>query len=214
MVNGFSITITPGILAEIGVLILCGNIWAHIASGPVIFFSGHPIAMSTAVFILTQSVLFQQPIAAEDVDRKRRGQYIHAALNLAAFVALVTGFTIVEITVAQMNGSHFPSTHAICGLLTLIVLVVQYIVGFTMWMTPWLYGGDARAKSLYKYHRYSGYVILLMILTTAVTATFTGYNQAVLGVKSWVTGLAALLVAIGVLSRIQKQKLGLQTSQP
>lgn len=202
----------PGILAEVGIIILCGNIWAHIASGPVIFFSGHPIAMSTAIFILTQSVLFQQPITAADPERKRRGQYVHAALNLAAFMALVTGFTIVEIEVARMKGAHFPSTHAVCGLLTLIVLVVQYVVGFTMWMTPWLYGGDARAKSLYKYHRYSGYLILLMILATAVTATLTGYNQAVLGVGSWVTSLAALLVAIGVLLRIQIQKLGFQTS--
>lgn len=127
-------------------------------------------------------------------------------------MALATGFTIVEITVARMKGSHFPSTHAICGLLTLILLVVQYVVGFTMWMTPSLYGGDARAKSLYKYHRYSGYFILLMLLVTAVTATLTGYNKAVLGVGSWVTSLGALLIAIGVFSRIQKQKLGFQTS--
>jgi hypothetical protein len=201
-----------GILAEIGVLILCCDIWARIASTPVIFFSGHPIAMSTAIFILTQSILFQQPIAPEDLDRKRRGQYVHAALSFVAFMALVTGFTIVEITVARMKGAHFPSPHAICGLLTLLLIVAQYVVGFTMWMTPSLYGGEARAKSLYKYHRYSGYFILLMILATAVTATLTGYNRAVLGAESWVVSLGALLIAIGVFPRIQKQKLGFGVS--
>lgn len=198
-----------GLLSEAGVLVLCGSIWTGIASSPVVFFSGHPIAMSTAIFILTQSVLVQQPITSEDLDGKRRGQYIHAALNLAAFIALITGFTIVEISVAQMKGSHFPSTHSVFGLLTLLSLVVQYIVGFTMWMTPSVYGGADRAKSLYRYHRYGGYFILLMILTTAITATLTGYNRGVLGIQTWVVGLGAVLVVIGVFARIQKRKLGL-----
>lgn len=74
-----------------------------------------------------------------------------------------------------------------------------------MWLTPSLYGGEARAKSLYKYHRYSGYFILLMILATAVTAIFLmEYN----GAKFWVAGLGAFLIVFGVFPRIQKQKLG------
>lgn len=198
-----------GILAEAGVLVLCCSIWAGVASSDVVFFSGHLIAMSTAIFILTQSVLVQQPITSEDLDGKRRGQYLHAALNLAAFMALVTGFTTVEISVAQMKGSHFPSTHSIFGLLTLLTLVVQYVVGFTMWMTPSLYGGSDRAKSLYRYHRYGGYFILLMLLSTAITATLTGYNKGVLGIQTWIVGLGALLVVIGVFARIQKRKLSL-----
>ncbi|CEJ91342.1 hypothetical protein VHEMI07060 [[Torrubiella] hemipterigena] len=199
-----------GIIAEIGVLILCTTIWAHIFSIPFAFFSGHPLAMSIAIFILTQSVLVQQPITPEDGDSKRRGQQIHAALNLFAFLALVIGFTIVEVTVAQLQSDHFPSTHSICGGLTLLVLTAQYVVGFTMWMTPSLYGGEDRAKSLYKYHRYLGYLILVMLLTTVFTATLTGYNTAVLGIPSWVAVFAAVLIVVGVFPRIQKQKLGLQ----
>jgi hypothetical protein len=197
-----------GIIAEIGVLILCCDIWAHIASHPVIFFSGHPISMSIAIFTLTQSILFLQPIAPENLGRKRRGQYVHAALNLVTFIAIVIGFAIIEVNKISSNGRHFHSTHALLGVSTLLLLIMQYVVGFTMWMTPSLYGGEARAKSLYKYHRYSGYFILLMILATAVTATLTGYNQYVLGVGLWVASLGAFLIAIGVFPRIQKQKLG------
>lgn len=200
-----------GIFAEIGVLILCGNIWARVFSAPFILFSGHPLAMSIAIFILTQSILVQQPITHEDSETKRRGQYIHAALNLAAFLALVTGFTIVEVSVAQMKTQHFPSTHAVFGLVTLISLVVQYIVGFTMWWTPSLFGGEDQAKSLYKYHRYAGYLILVLLLSTAITATLTGYNQYVLGVPTLAVVVGAVLVVGGVVPRIQKQKLGFQT---
>lgn len=203
-----------GIIAEIGVLVLCCEIWARIASIPVVFFSGHPIAMSTAIFILTQSILFQQPITSENLDKKRRGQYVHAALNLVAFIAIVTGFTIVEVSKVQENRSHFPpSPHAAFGASTLLLLIVQYIIGFTMWMTPSLYGGEARAKSLYKYHRFSGYFILLMLLMTAVTAALTGYNKYVLGVRDWVASLGSFLVVIGLFSRVQKQKLGFGVSQ-
>lgn len=201
--------IGTGIIAEIGVLILCCDIWANIASTPISFFSGHPIAMSIAIFTLIQSILFQQPITPENLNRKRLGQYIHVAFNLITFLAIITGFTIIEVSKAQGNGSHFQTTHAFFGVSTLLLLIVQYIVGFTMWLTPSLYGGEARAKSLYKYHRYTGYFILLMILGTAVTAMFLmEYNGKAVGVKFWVAGLGAFLIVFAAFPRIQKQKLG------
>ncbi|KID97127.1 Cytochrome b561, eukaryote, partial [Metarhizium majus ARSEF 297] len=205
--------IGTGILAQLGVVVLCADIWAHVFCSPIIFFSGHPIAMSAAVFTLTQSVLVQQPISSDTPHQKRVGQYVHAALNLFAFAAIVTGFTIIEVNKFRSNGPHFHSAHAYLGVFTLVVLAGQYVVGLTMWATPRLYGGEERAKSLYKYHRYVGYFILLMLLATVVAATETDYVRSVLGVNFWTVLAASLFVVMGVFPRIQKQKLGLGPRQ-
>ncbi|KAG8420151.1 hypothetical protein J3459_011335 [Metarhizium acridum] len=79
--------------------------------------------------------------------------------------------------------------------------------------TPRLYGGEERAKSLYKYHRYVGYFILLMLLATVVAATETDYVRSVLGVNFWTVLVASVFVVMGVFPRIQKQKLGLGPRQ-
>ncbi|KID91663.1 Cytochrome b561, eukaryote [Metarhizium guizhouense ARSEF 977] len=205
--------IGTGTLAQLGVVVLCADIWAHVFCSPIIFFSGHPIAMSAAVFTLTQSVLVQQPISSDTPHQKRVGQYVHAALNLFAFAAIVTGFTIIEINKFRSNGPHFHSAHAYLGVFTLVVLAGQYVVGLTMWATPRLYGGEERAKSMYKYHRYVGYFILLMLLATVVAATETDYVRSVLGVNFWTVLAASLFVIMGVFPRIQKQKLGLGPRQ-
>ncbi|KFG84056.1 putative cytochrome b561 [Metarhizium anisopliae] len=197
-----------GALAQLGVAIICADIWAHMFFSPIIFFSGHPIAMSAAIFTLTQSILVQQPIFSDTPRQKRVGQYVHAGLNLFAFAAIVTGVTIIEINKFRSNGPHFHSAHAYLGVSTLVVLAGQYIVGFTMWATPRLYGGEERAKSLYKYHRYVGYFILLMLLATVVATTDTDYVRLVLGANFWTVLAGSVLIVMGVFPRIQKQKMG------
>ncbi|KAG6057594.1 hypothetical protein E4U17_001149 [Claviceps sp. LM77 group G4] len=199
--------IGTGIVAELGIIILCLNIWAHIWMNPVIFFSGHPIAMTIALFILVQSILTLQPISTPR--QKRLGQYIHASLNLVAFAGLVTGAVIIEVNKVRGRGPHFHSLHAYVGVSTLLLITGQYLVGFTMWATPRLYGGVDNAKKLYKYHRYGGYVVLVLLLTAVCTAMKTDYVVGVLGIGVWGVVVSAVLVLVGILPRIQKQKLGL-----
>lgn len=207
-----SFVIGTGIIAELGVLLLCVNIWVHILLKPVILFSGHPIAMSIAVFTLVHAILVLQP--TETPHQKRTGQLVHAALNLVAFAALVTGVVIIEVNKARSNGPHFHSAHAYVGFITLLLIVVQYAVGFTMWLTPGLYGGVDKAKKLYKYHRFSGYIVLVLLLTAVCTAMETDYVVNVLGISVWGVVLASVVVVIGVFPRIQKQKLGFGVRRP
>ena len=183
-------------------------IWASVFTKPLILFSGHPLAQSLAILTLTQSILTLQP--THTAEQKRIGQRVHASLNLLAFLFLVAGITIIEYNKISSNGAHFHSLHAYLGVITAIVLLVQYLVGFTMWATPKLYGGEDNAKSIWKYHRYSGYVILVLLLATVCSATSTDYNVNVLKIKLWATLLLSILVLVGVLPRIQKQKLGFQ----
>lgn len=199
-----------GIIAQFGAVILLAMIWAAVLTKDVILFSYHPLAQSLAIFTLIQSILSLQP--THTPDQKRVGQRVHAGLNLLALLFLVAGVTIIEINkFRQGPGSHFHSVHGYLGVILSVILLIQYLVGFTMWATPKLYGGEDNAKSIWKYHRWSGYVVLILLLITVAAATDTPYNENVLKLKLWAVIVTSLLVVIGVIPRVQKQKLGLSS---
>ena len=75
---------------------------------------------------------------------------------------------------------------------------------------PRLYGGVEKARSLYKWHRLSGYALLVLMLATVTAATQTDYNKDVLHIRIWAMLVSAVLVLIGIVPRIKKQKLGLE----
>lgn len=187
---------------------LVAMIWASVFSKNLVLFSGHPLAQSLAIFTLVQSILSLQPTHTSD--QKRTGQWVHAVFNLVAFLLLVTGITSIEYNkFLQGPGSHFHSVHGYLGVILSIVLLLQYIIGLTMWAAPRLYGGEDRAKSIWKYHRWSGYLILVLLLVTVATATGTPYNANVLKLKSWAVIVTSLMIIVGVVPRVQKQKLGI-----
>lgn len=100
------------------------------------------------------------------------------------------------------------SPHAILGLITYILFAIQAIVGITQFYFPGIYGGVDNAKSVYKYHRWSGYVILVMGLATVCAATQTDYNKGVLHVRLWAVLVASVITLVGVLPRVRRGKMG------
>ncbi|KAF5020085.1 hypothetical protein F66182_7891 [Fusarium sp. NRRL 66182] len=201
-----NLVLGTGILAQMGVVLLAVLIWASVLSKPLILFSAHPLLQSLAVLTLAQSVLSLQP--THTAEQKHLGQRVHATLNLVAFLLLVAGVTIIEYNKFANNGPHFHSAHGYLGVITSIILLLQYGVGFTMWATPGLYGGESKAKSIWKYHRWSGYIIFVLLLATVVSAVETDYNKNVLKLKLWAVLLLSVITLVGVVPRIQKQKLG------
>ena len=199
---------SPGtaVLAQFGIIILVALIWISVFTKPVILFSGHPLAQSLGILTLVQSILALQP--THTPDQKRLGRAVHASLNLLAFVFFIVGVVIIEYNKIASHGAHFHSAHGYLGVITCIVLALQYLVGFTMWATPRLYGGEANARAMYKYHRWSGYFVLVLLLATVAAATQTTYNEAVLKIKLWSVILLSVVILAGVIPRIQKQKLG------
>ncbi|PHH71374.1 hypothetical protein CDD80_5315 [Ophiocordyceps camponoti-rufipedis] len=199
-------------LAQLGAVLGLILVWASVFNKPLIIFSAHPLLQSLAVFTLIQSVLSLQP--THTAEQKRLGQRVHASLNLVALLLLIAGVTIIEYNKLSSHGPHFHSVHGYLGVIVSIVIIVQYLVGFTMWAVPALYGGEVRARSVWKYHRYSGYAVLLLLLVTVCSATETDYNRNVLHMKLWAVVMASILVVVGVFPRIQKYKLGLGTAPP
>ena len=64
------------------------------------------------------------------------------------------------------------------------------------------------AKAVYKYHRWSGYVVLVMGLATVCAATQTDYNKGVLHVRLWAVLVASVILLVGVLPRVRRGKMG------
>ena len=82
-------------------------------------------------------------------------------------------------------------------------------MGIAQYYTPSVFGSKDAAKSIYKYHRMSGYVLLVLSFATVAAATQTGFNVNVLHIQLWAVVVASVITLIGVLPRIKKQKLGL-----
>jgi hypothetical protein len=188
------------------------TVWANIFLHPLILFSAHPLLNSAGILGFVQSILVLQP--THTADQKRLGTIAHFAANFIAIDALIAGLIVIEYNKFAHNGTHFESPHAILGLVTYILLAIQAFVGFTQYFVPSLYGSVDKAKSLYKWHRISGYIILTVMLATVAAATQTDYNKNILHIKLWAILVAAVLILVGVLPRIKKQKLGLTGPNP
>ena len=141
---------------------------------------------------------------------KQSAAWTHLILNDLGLSALIAGLILIEYNKFQSpTPHHFESAHAICGLITYILLGVQAAVGATAFLAPRaVYGSVANAKATYKYHRASGYVVLTMGLVTVCLATGTTFN-AVLEMRLWTLVVASVIVLVGMLPRVQKGKLGL-----
>lgn len=191
-------------IAQIGLAIAFVLVWVRVLKSDIILFSGHPLAQSVGILAIIQSILILQP--THTPSQKRLGQKIHAGLHLVSFLALTAGVVVIEYNKFSNGLPHFHSVHAYIGIATLVVLAAQYLIGFTMWATPGLYGGEARAKAVWKYHRVSGYLVFLLLVATLLSAAKTEFVEDVLGLEFWLLAVASGLIIVGVLPRIKKQK--------
>lgn len=148
-----------------------------------------------------------QPTATQK--QKTTGAHIHFALNLTGTLLLIVGLIIIEMNKASHPKTRFQVAHGILGLITFILIILQALIGFIQFYVPEaVLGSVDNGKKIYKYHRMSGYVILLAALATVCAAAETGFNKNVLHMQLWALIVASVLVVAGVFPRIKKQKLG------
>ena len=158
------------------------------------------------MLFFVQGILILQP--THTAKQKKQGTYTHAALNDVAMAAAIAGLVVIEYNKFGHGGEHFVSPHAILGLVTYIMVVLQFVVGATQYFTPGLYGGEDNAKAIYKYHRVWGYLTLLMMLATICAATQTDFNVQMLQMQLWAVVVACVIVVVGIAPRIKMNKFG------
>jgi hypothetical protein len=147
-----------------------------------------------------------QPTATPQ--QKLTGTRIHYTIQLLSVILFISAFTIIEIN--KGSHPHFVSPHGILGLITIITIALQALVGVIQFFVPVTVLGSVDAgKRIYKYHRWSGYVLLLLEMATIVAATQTTYNLAAIHIPLWGVLVSVVLILSGVGARIKKHKLGL-----
>ncbi|KAI4285316.1 MAG: hypothetical protein L6R38_000740 [Xanthoria sp. 2 TBL-2021] len=203
----FNFVIGTAVIAQVGIWILAATVWASVFVQPLMLFSAHPLLNSAGILLTTQAILLLQP--THTPKQKKQGANIHGILNLTSILTLIAALVVIEYNKIAHSGAHFESPHAILGLITYILFFLQAIVGIAQYYTPGIFGSTEKAKSIYKYHRMSGYVILIMSFVTIAAATQTDYNKNVLHIQLWAVVVASVITLVGVLPRIKKQKLGL-----
>ncbi|KAL8662517.1 MAG: hypothetical protein Q9202_004662 [Teloschistes flavicans] len=203
----FNFVIGTAVIAQVGIWILAATIWASVFVQPLMLFSAHPLLNSAGILLTTQAILLLQP--THTPKQKKQGTNVHAVLNLTSILTLIAALVVIEYNKIAHSGAHFESPHAILGLITYILFFLQAIVGIAQYYTPGLFGSTDNARSIYKYHRMSGYVLLVLSLVTIAAATQTGFNKNVLHIQLWAVVAASVITLAGVLPRIKKQKLGL-----
>jgi len=195
------------VIAQLGIWLIVAYTWAAALSAPLSIFTYHPLLQTVSCAAFVQAILVLQPTHAPD--QKRAGQRVHASLVLVGIVLATAGTAVIEYNKISGGREHFRAVHNYLGVTTGVVIVVQVLFGFTMWAVPALYGGEARAKAVWKYHRWSGYTILVLLLATIISATKTDANDVMLGMSVWMLSAFAVLVLLGTFPRIKLQKMGL-----
>lgn len=100
--------------------------------------------------------------------------------------------------------------HGKLGLFVFIYLLIQLLFGITVAFVPRIYGSVTRAKSLWKYHRVFGYVLLVLVWITAqlgVRADYM-YNNLYSPNLLWLHWVSVVLIFGGIFSRIRFSKWG------
>lgn len=160
---------------------------------------------SAGILFIVQAILVVQP--THTAEQKREGTHIHAILNGIGVLSIIGGLIIIEYNKISGGHAHFGTPHNIIGLIVSIAVILQALVGIAQFYIPGLFGGVNNAQAIYKYHRASGYVILLLAFAAVATATQTAYNK-ILGIQLWVVIVASIITIVGVFPRIKKSKFG------
>ncbi|KAK3948844.1 eukaryotic cytochrome b561-domain-containing protein [Pseudoneurospora amorphoporcata] len=199
-------------LSQLGALLLLVTTWSAVFLHKLgVLISPHPLLQSLGTFLLIQAILILQPTSTPAA--KRTGQRIHASLHLLSFLSFISGITVIETNKHVNHNAHLHSLHGYLGVITGTLLFAQYMFGIGIWLVPGIFGGEEKAKALWKYHRYGGYLLLVLVLATIGAAADTDYSKGVLKIEGWTFGLGIALVVVGVFPRVQLRKLGIDRSR-
>ncbi|KAM0787047.1 hypothetical protein ACM66B_006312 [Microbotryomycetes sp. NB124-2] len=199
-----------GWIVQIGLVVAFVPLWTTLAHHPAGLFTYHPALQSVAVIAFVQGVVLLQP-QPKNIGVKQKGLQLHQVLQWLALPVIVAGSAVIVYNKVVNKGKHLYSWHGWFGAATLFLIVLQITFGAVIVYSPLtnVVGGVGRAKSLWKYHRISGYLTMALLLITpllAIDSDWVRNNSSKSERAVMVVGLA--LVAGGVAARVHTSKLG------
>jgi len=200
-------------VAMISILVFLMTTWVVILSNDpksLGWFPFHPLFQSLSLSLFTYGILTLQPTSRPQT--KEAGLARHqVAMMILGFPAIVLGTFSMIFTKYTHGAPHFTSWHGIFGIIALFWISLQVSIGAaSVWFGGALFGGGAKAKAVYKYHRLSGYVLLLWLLITVHLAgawstwmvDHTGFATSLIAYT-----VAPALVLISIYGRIRTSKM-------
>ncbi|KAI9250454.1 eukaryotic cytochrome b561-domain-containing protein, partial [Phascolomyces articulosus] len=145
---------------------------------------------------------------------KEKGLKLHAFLLGSSYLFAIAGFFAIVYNKAISHKEHFTSYHGKFGLAVFCYLFFQLLFGLTIAYIPQLYGNITKAKQLWKYHRMTGYILIILIWFTAqlgIRADYIYNNlwSPKLMIAHWI---ALVLVVVGITGRLRFSKWGILLS--
>ncbi|EOQ99449.1 hypothetical protein J056_001772 [Wallemia ichthyophaga EXF-994] len=172
-------------------------------------FTLHPIFQCIAISLIVLSILSLQPTSSGNSKLKAFDKH-RKFISYFSLPFFLIGSSAMFYNKFSHSAPHFTTWHSTFGLISLSFLILQASVGIAFTIPS--KDSPILPKSLYKYHRLSGYFVLLPLL--AITATLgAGHStwsstQAPLPVRLIFVDTAAILLVLSIWSGIQKHKLG------
>ncbi|KLO10420.1 hypothetical protein SCHPADRAFT_856637 [Schizopora paradoxa] len=183
-----------------------------LTSGPMSlsWFAFHPPLQVLAIGLFSYGILTLQP--TNQPKTKAAGLTRHQLYMFLIGTPSILAGTWVVYHNKNINGrAHFASWHGFFGILTILWLVGQIFVGAgSVWFGGALFGGGMQAKSLWKYHRASGYLLypsflFVLHLGGAWSSFSTGNSSHFMRFVAY--SMAPIITLIGVYSRARLSKM-------
>ncbi|TFK25039.1 hypothetical protein FA15DRAFT_668912 [Coprinopsis marcescibilis] len=204
-----------GIVALASIGLVAGVTWVFILThNPTSlgWFAFHPLLQTLSLALLTYGIVTLQPTSQSQPKDKAAGLVRHQIVVLGlAFPAILVGTWAIWHNKNLRNAPHYTSWHGTFGGLCIMWLIGQVLLGAgSVWFKGKLFGGGAKAKSLWKYHRLSGYVLFPLMLFTA----HLGGAWSLWAEKSipWILRLLTftilpVLVVVSIYGRVRSSKM-------
>ncbi|KZT53208.1 hypothetical protein CALCODRAFT_440440 [Calocera cornea HHB12733] len=173
------------------------------------WFAYHPTFQSLGIAVMVVAIETLQPTATPL--SKKLGLVRHQNLQIAALVLLSLGTSTMVINKITHSAPHITTWHASFGLVSYIWLWVQSTIGAaSVWWKGVAFGGEVKAKRMWKWHRISGYAMLLWMMATVFLAgEYSDWARGVSGpvFRGLGFGVSLVLVLVGVLGRMRVGKM-------
>ncbi|TFK42764.1 hypothetical protein BDQ12DRAFT_719608 [Crucibulum laeve] len=200
-------------VALAGALTILTTTWITVLSNnptAVGWFAFHPLLQTLAIFLFVYGILTLQPTSQPRT--KAAGLARHqTAILLIGFPSIFLGTLAVSYNKWLRDANHFTTWHGKFGLLSMIWLFIQIFLGAgSVWFNGAAFGGGAKAKAIWKYHRLSGYVLFLLLLLTVHLGggwSNWGAKYSPLFIRIIAYTVAPVMLIGGIYTRVRPSKM-------
>ncbi|KAJ6606554.1 hypothetical protein DFH09DRAFT_11857 [Mycena vulgaris] len=174
------------------------------------WFAFHPPLQSLSIFLFTYGILTLQPTSQAKTKAAGLARHQYAIL-FAGFPAIFLGTAAIMYNKWAHGSVHFKSWHGKLGITSMAWICIQVLLGGgSVWFGGAAFGGGAKAKAIWKYHRLSGYVLFaLLIFTSHLGGAWSGWGNkySPLSMRIVAFGIALLACISGLYIRLRPSKM-------